>query len=454
MRHVLPIGGSALIAAVLALTASSSLARTSYQTAFNDLYGVGGTRLGDCGVCHLDFGGGGPGNAYYDDWAAAGGPVSPVMAFLLTEKLDSDGDGTPNLTEILSLFHPGYGCDTYGDALNAPADLADYVNPADIGCGPAPAPQIDVSPVSLDFGSVEVAMTASETVWARNLGEADLTVMTAILSASSEYAVDGPTTPFVIAPGGEAQWTITYAPGDEGTDAGTFAISSDDPVVSGVSVDISGQGFANASAPLDLDIVRLHVTRRVRLEQNHAVKITATIENESAVDGETRPATLQATQNGVVVYSETQEVSDDVGHGRARVAFGPYTPSGAGNLEWTLQIEDDDLDVDLATATTLVLSSSKMGGANLTGADLRGEVLHGVDLTGADVSGADLRGCDLSYATGLALMRFDSSTQYSSSTDFTGTGFDPQRAGWTLVDDDAVPIEASFGQVKALFDTP
>jgi hypothetical protein len=34
-------------------------------------------------------------------------------------------------------FMPGYDCDNYTNTTNAPADLADYVDPMNVGCGTA-----------------------------------------------------------------------------------------------------------------------------------------------------------------------------------------------------------------------------------------------------------------------------------------------------------------------------
>ena len=41
---------------------------------------------------------------------------------------DSDGDGATNLAEIMNAsgFEPGWDCESYESALNAPGDLADY----------------------------------------------------------------------------------------------------------------------------------------------------------------------------------------------------------------------------------------------------------------------------------------------------------------------------------------
>jgi hypothetical protein len=95
------------------------------------------SRLATCGTCHTDFvEDDTPNNPYGDAFEAAGGQNDQNAAFLAIETLDSDGDGTTNVAEITSGagFMPGFDCTSYTSATNAPVDLADYVDPSNIGC--------------------------------------------------------------------------------------------------------------------------------------------------------------------------------------------------------------------------------------------------------------------------------------------------------------------------------
>jgi hypothetical protein len=81
------------------------------------------------------------------------------------------------------------------------------------------------------------------------------------------------------------------------------------------------------------------------------------------------------------------------------------------------------------------LTGADLFGADLSGANLSVAILAQANLTGANLTVADLNGADLSNAilfnaTGLG----DSfgAALYDINTDFTGTGFDPVAAGWTL----------------------
>jgi hypothetical protein len=67
----------------------------------------------------------------------SGGVPNPSETLAAIEQADSDGDGSTNIEEIDSGagFFPGWTCETYATAQNAPGNLADLVDPLDPGCG-------------------------------------------------------------------------------------------------------------------------------------------------------------------------------------------------------------------------------------------------------------------------------------------------------------------------------
>ena len=89
------------------------------------------TNLETCGTCHTSFDGS---NASTNPYGTAFAAAS--FSFAAIEGDDSDGDGTSNIDEINSDagFFPGWTCDTYTTAQNAPGNLADLVDPVDPGC--------------------------------------------------------------------------------------------------------------------------------------------------------------------------------------------------------------------------------------------------------------------------------------------------------------------------------
>ena len=102
-----------------------------------------------------------------------------------------------------------------------------------------------------------------------------------------------------------------------------------------------------------------------------------------------------------------------------------------------------DADLTGALLTGALLDSANLDTTNLANADLGGASLTGADLSYADLSSANLAAANLTSSIGLALAL--GSPSYDLTTDFTGTGFDPVAAGWTLVSAGAVPSLGWFG---------
>jgi uncharacterized protein YjbI with pentapeptide repeats len=88
-------------------------------------------------------------------------------------------------------------------------------------------------------------------------------------------------------------------------------------------------------------------------------------------------------------------------------------------------------DLSNADLTDAFMIDAILASANLTDADLIDAILAQANLSGANLTNANLTGAILANATGLG----DSlgTALYNINTDFTGTGFDPVAAGWTLV---------------------
>jgi len=122
---------------VLALLAFPVLAFNTYLNEFNTHYGTLATRIDSCGLCHVDFNGGGQRTPYGEDYRNNNYAAANIGI------LDSDGDGFTNDQEAAAstLTHPGYSCNEQYSVINAPADIADYLDPANPGCiGPGLSP--------------------------------------------------------------------------------------------------------------------------------------------------------------------------------------------------------------------------------------------------------------------------------------------------------------------------
>ncbi len=97
---VVMLWGLALIFGLLIVAASASTAsaKSTFLGDFNARYGTAGTPLDSCSLCHTNI----PSvNGYGADW------VDNSKSFSAIEGRDSDGDGWSNIDEILALSMPG-----------------------------------------------------------------------------------------------------------------------------------------------------------------------------------------------------------------------------------------------------------------------------------------------------------------------------------------------------------
>ena len=106
--------------------------------------------------------------------------------------------------------------------------------------GPPPAPDISISPASLDFDSVQIGQSSSLPLTILNSGNADLSV-TDISSSDGQFAVSS--TSFTVGPGADQQLTVTFTPTSEGSKTATLTITSNDPGAGTVRLTVNGTGI-------------------------------------------------------------------------------------------------------------------------------------------------------------------------------------------------------------------
>jgi len=103
------------------------------------------------------------------------------------------------------------------------------------GTGRVPfAPEIDVAPPLVDFGTVGVGSDATAVVTIRNLGDADLVLGTLVQSGAGTFALASDPSGDVIAPAESRAVVVTYAPLTDAGDQGVLTVPSndvDEPVV-------------------------------------------------------------------------------------------------------------------------------------------------------------------------------------------------------------------------------
>jgi hypothetical protein len=158
---------------------------------------------------------------------------------------DFAGSLSPGLYTLEAQVGPGGGVDVilfFGLALH----VTDSV-----------APDVDVAPVALDFGDVELGRSLDLIATVTNLGDAALALTDVSLAPGSDpaFAID-PTPPLrlpgVLEPGGTLDVAVRFTPASAPAVAGWLEIASDDPDEPRVRVALVGSGVPSDDPVMDL----------------------------------------------------------------------------------------------------------------------------------------------------------------------------------------------------------
>jgi Abnormal spindle-like microcephaly-assoc'd, ASPM-SPD-2-Hydin/Transmembrane protein 131-like N-terminal len=113
---------------------------------------------------------------------------------------------------------------------------------ATLTVNPAPAPAIQVSPTSINFGNAVVGISLSQALIIRNTGTATLTI-SQVTATGSALSVSGFSLPLNVSAGQQTTITVAFLPTVVGSASGNISIVSNAPT-SPTSVGLSGTGIA------------------------------------------------------------------------------------------------------------------------------------------------------------------------------------------------------------------
>ena len=111
-----------------------------------------------------------------------------------------------------------------------------------------PVPDIEVSPLSHDFGNVELGTSTTLVATISNVGTGDLTVSSIALETDFPIT-SAPSVAIVVGPGETKDVEITYTPSSLGYNSAVLKITSDDPDEPVVEVMLSAVGITTPSPP-------------------------------------------------------------------------------------------------------------------------------------------------------------------------------------------------------------
>lgn len=205
----------------------------------------------------------------YDNFLGAGPPVTVsnnILFDFLDQCSESGGTCTPDLTTSdnnpddplfanlaagdVNLLNgsPAIGAGSASAPALPAVDFNGHAvaNPPDLGALAA-VTGITVNPLSMNFGNVAVGGSDPQPFTITNNGALPLEVSSLALSDTTNYSLDGSgcgSGPFTLAPGENCDFTVSFAPGSEGTFDATLDVVSNDPENPTVPVALTGIGTA------------------------------------------------------------------------------------------------------------------------------------------------------------------------------------------------------------------
>lgn len=168
-------------------------------------------------------------------------------------------------------------------------------DPVDLsGTTANPAPKLDISAASHDFGKVTVNTIATAMLTLTNSGTSDLNI-SQISFTGATFAATGVKLPAVVPAGGNMALNLTFSPKTAGNFTGDVTISSDDPVSPSAKVNLTGVGTA-------IDVGKLTATPAVLSFSNVKVGSSASAVTTLKNVG-TSNVTLTQINTSAPVYS-------------------------------------------------------------------------------------------------------------------------------------------------------
>ena len=164
------------------------------------------------------------------DFALTGtSPTSIAAGFQATVEVSYTPDAALADTETLTI------------ASDSPGEGSVTVAISGTGITTTGTPDINLPTASLAFGDTTVGSTRRDFVDIQNLGDADLSVSSLVVTGSGDFVLSNPpATPFTIRAGRQVRVKVEYTAGVAGPASGSLDIASNDPVDPNVSASLSG----------------------------------------------------------------------------------------------------------------------------------------------------------------------------------------------------------------------
>ena len=185
-----------------------------------------------------------------------------------------------------------------------------------------PAPVLNINSSVLQFGTVNIGATASQSVILSNTGNAPLSITTINLTGATQFSAALPSLPVTLQPNQQLALAVKFSPSSAGNSVGAISVNSDG---GSASISESGTGalapapvLSVSSSALQFGIVNVGATASQQLVLNNtgnAPLIITDLASSGApftIQRPTLPLTLQPNQqiSVSVTYAPTTTVGD------------------------------------------------------------------------------------------------------------------------------------------------
>ena len=247
-------------------------------------------------------------------------PMAPYPPFVI------EAGRATNVALVYLPIDAGADAGSLAMGCDDPITPAVTVALAAVGQTPVPVPQVQVDPVSLNFGSVAVGQTNTLKILVSNTGGVVAHIGAPVLSGSTAFTTAA--TAIDLAPGASNEVYVTYAPAVLATDAASLTFTSDDPVNPSIGVALLGQSGQSA-----LSVTPTAVSFGPVITNGVLTRIV-TLANAG---------TLQATVSGLTILGSTEFAVD------ATSPVAPFVVAAGASVDVTLSYSPIDVGADTGT---------------------------------------------------------------------------------------------------------
>ncbi len=336
-----------------------------------------------------------------------------------------------------------------------------------------PVPDIEVDPLLVDFGQVDVGQTSFDWVTVSNVGSGSLTVSLPVLSGGNEFSINAGGFPTTLLPGGSQTFMVVYNPVDMTADSGQVTITSDDPDEPTVIVDLLGSPVPEPD--IEVDPVALQFGQ---VQVGFSLALSSTISNVGNADLELGSLSLIGSSDFSITVDPSNQI---LAPGASTTVEATYAPTNPGSDQAQIQVPSNDPDepsvaialtgaeepvpdivvdplvvdfgqVDLGMSPSSAVAVSNVGGASLT--------VSALSLSGSgdfSVSSPTLPGTVSPGQTKYVTITYTPSDEYADTATLTVVSDDPDEPSIDVAisgepsdqpDIDVDPWTVDFGEVK------